>query len=217
MGISVSSAYRLKKSKDFWPLVSDIQKVGTLKTKAALNEFFLGLMGAVEVTSEAYLKYRAEGLAEGPARARIAEKLMRDGYKASNVSSSRDPFDFNVWVSFRHFKRRIYVFPGCDMMLRNVLDFLAEDPRLEEFWYDNRGDKPDELTQEEWNKRAKVWEKLAYAPEYESALHLDVSKWDMWWKMNPYMDQSLSSTIRGWGDPEPSSMAKIVKSATPKG
>lgn len=215
MGISVPNAYRLKKSKDFWPLVSDIKKVGTLKTKAALNEFFLGLMGAVDITSEAYLKQRAEGADEGPARARIVERLMRERYKDSTVSVCKDPFDFNVWVSFRRFRGRIYVFPGCGMMLQEVLDFLSEDPRLEEFWYDNRGDKPEEMAQSEWDKRAKVWEKLAYAPEYEVALHLDISTWDLWWSMNPYMDQSLAPTIRGWGQPEPSSMAQLIKNSIP--
>jgi hypothetical protein len=213
MGISAPNVYRLKKAKDLWKLVADIKSIGALKTQAALNEAFLAIMGAVDETSETYLKLRSEGLEEGLARARIAENAMRDGFKRAVAASVKDPFDFNVWVSFRRFRKKIYVFPGCSMLLCNVLDFLAEDPRVEDFWYDNRGDKPEEIEQEEWDKRAKVWDKLAYAPEYENALHLDICSWDLWWKMNPYMDTSLRPTIQGWGkEVGPSSIAKIVKS-----
>lgn len=216
MGLSIPRAYRLKNNKNFWKLVADVKTIGTIKVKTALNDFFLQLMGAVESESEEYKKHREGGDSDGVARARIADRLMRDGYKASAVSMVRDPFDFNVRVVFRQWRKRIYVFPYCDMMLHGVLDFLDEDPRLEEFWYDNRGDKPDEIPAHEWRRRAKVWDKFADTPEWGQYLALELCTWDMWWKMNPYYDNLLSGKIRSWGEPPPSSMAELVKAASPK-
>jgi hypothetical protein len=198
MGISVPVAYRLKSNKDFWPLVGDVQNIATLKVRKSLETIFLQLMEDVDLNDPKYLGAIESGTVAGIARGRVVEAKMRAGYKAAVVSPERDIFDFDVSVSFRRYRGRIYVIPRCAMLLRDVLDFLQEDPRLDDFWYDNRGDRPEEVLPNVWGVRKKVWEKFAYAPEWDKPLHLDICTWDTWWRLNPYMELIASGKLRDW-------------------
>jgi hypothetical protein len=129
---------------------------------------------------------------------------MNEGYKKSSVSIERSFFDFDVNVAFREYKGRVYLIPYCDLTMREVLDFLDEDPRIEEFGYQNQTDRPERFTPQEWAARSRVWHALTKEPTwYEFAL-VEVSSYGKFWRLNPWWDLAESGKIRNWGKTPPS-------------
>jgi hypothetical protein len=47
------------------------------------------------------------------------------------------------------------------MLMRDALDFLQDDSRVEDYSYWNNTDKPDDVTDEAWEQRRSIWHALS--------------------------------------------------------
>ena len=72
-------------------------------------------------------------------------------YRAQSqlTQGERNPFDFDVSIAFREWRGYVYLIKHCDMIMGHCLDFLASDPRLKEYHYQNSTDRPDEISARE--------------------------------------------------------------------
>jgi hypothetical protein len=201
MSIVIARAYRLKKSSDFWPLVQDTQKLGELAVRAKLQDVFLSLMESVDEGSDAYQARLKEGRTEASARASTVDKAMYEMYRISSTAASRSAFDFDVSVGFWHYRGRVYLVPFCDMHMSHVLDFLNEDSRLEDYFYDDRADRPDEISASDWTRRGKVWRHLTDPSNWDQNVVLELCSFGRYYRMNPYYELSQSGKIRDWVKP----------------
>jgi len=196
MSTKIWRAYRLKKSRDLWPFVAETKRLGVERVKADLMAYFLDFMGDVDQNHPLYKKAfeDAQGR-DALARATVVNKIFTRGYRISNGTNLRSLFDFNVSITFREYKKRVYLIPYCDGPLRKTLDFLNEDPRLEDYHYQNQTDKPDHISMAAWRGRGKVWGKMLGEKMWSSYLTLEVCNWDMYFNVNPFFDEAFMKSL----------------------
>lgn len=198
MSTKIYVAYRLKNTDDLWPFIRDTYERGTENVKKVLYEFCQKIAGHIQehgphedikdVYDMAYESYRFVENEEERARKAVwktAYEYMRDNYRKSTVSYQRDIFDFNVSITLREYEGSIYIIPYCDMMMRNALDFLKDDPRLEDYAYWDNTDPPDDVPYEEFEARGKVWDALSDQKLWRSYLTLDLCSWEKYWNLSP--------------------------------
>ena len=192
MSTKIWVAYRLKKSADLWPFVHDVRLKATAVLKRELEAVYAQVMGGVDQTSEPYLKaledYRGDAWR---AQLYIAEKFVRDAYKVSDTSPERNYFDFDVSIGIRQFEKKLYIIPYCDMRMKKVLDFLRRDRRLEDYHYQNQTDKPKRISNKAWEERARVWNGMDAADQWQDVLVLDICRYNMFYQIDPVWDMCL--------------------------
>ena len=184
MSTKIYAAYRLKHSRDLWPLVHDIRAEGIKRIKRKLREIYRSFAANVDVTSQAFqtsLKH-AQG-DETEARLRIAGDAIQKLYKAQSLQTGRDMFDFDVSIGVHAHKRRLYLIPYCDMQMRRVLDFLKKEPRLENYAYWDNTDKPRRVTAAAWEARARVWNVVGN--RWQDMLMLELCSVQSFWQLDP--------------------------------
>lgn len=79
------------------------------------------------------------------------EKFLKEDYRNTLLDKS---LVIRIYV----YKKDIYGFVGGEN--DRIIDKFKEFCDVEDFSYWNNTDKPDEITQEEWDKRENIWEKL---------------------------------------------------------
>jgi len=88
----------------------------------------------------------------------IMSKFLRN--KATEMSKEwrvRDPeHDFTFSLSVYPFDDFTLLFPICEQ--KNVIEAVEALQGVEEYGYWNNTDQPDEITDEEWKERGKLWE-----------------------------------------------------------
>lgn len=210
MSTKIWRAYRLKKSRDLWPFVAETRRLGTERVRAKLTEIFLEFMDGVDVDSTLYKKAIEESSGKDRvARASIVNKILTRGYRISSGSFQRSYFDFNVSIGIREYKGKFYLIPYCDNALHKTLDFLDGDPRLEDYHYQNQTDKPDHIQMQDWRVRGRVWDQIF--KDWDSCLTLDICHFDMYSRINPYMDV-LDSLYRK-DSPKTGTVAEAIRSS----
>lgn len=102
---------------------------------------------------------------------------------------------WNLWaldtsIALRKYGDRFYLIPYCDSRcyLSGVLDFLQKEDRLEDFAYWNNTDKPEEISESEWDERSRVWNDLTDHDRWYEFVALDVVSWMGWDQVSPMMD-----------------------------
>lgn len=196
MSTKVYTAYRLKNSRDLWPVVRDIKQRGKRAVQRELAKVYELTRASVDTSTEEYKS--ALHYYDGDdwlARHRIAQRLLGDAYRKQLGSSQRDEYNFDVSVGIWERSGTMYLIPYCDMFLRNVLDFMKRDKRLEDFAYWNNTDKPPRISNAEWNKRGKVWSTID-AAGWENHLAIDVCSWSAWYLIDPWLNLGRKYTAR---------------------
>ena len=170
MSTKIYNAYRVKEGIYLWDLVKDWQKLGRERAIAAISDMHIKLMEAVDENSDEYKGrvvslqadpyYMNEEVAKKAAFNEMAANTMREEAKKNSTSFLRNYFDFDVSITFREYGGRYYVQCYCDMTMHKVLDFVEEDPRVEDYHYQNLTDKPKEISEEAWEEREKTWDKI---------------------------------------------------------
>lgn len=209
MSTKIYDAFILEPETDFWEFVNHAQTKGFESANIKLVEFHQKLMDAVCPESEVYLKefnrswrkevdsyYKKDKIS----RSEVALKTMEEGYKESSTSSYRNPFDFNVSITFRELNGCIYLQLYEDMMMKGTLDFIKNDPRLTDYHYQNSTDKPDDISDDEWEQRHDTWDKL-YNDETEGRrrfLTMDImtlNEYPYWeWKCRAKMFEDITGS-----------------------
>lgn len=173
MSTKIYAAYKLKSNRDLWPLIHDIRIEGQARVRKTLLKIRRGVMSRIDLDSKALAKAMTY-VDQQRAKEQVATKLMHRLYRLSTLSMERNIFDYDVSVSFRSHKGKVYLIPRCDMSLRGTLNFLRKDPRLADFRYWNNTDKPRSISNAEWEHRREVWYGLDEAGQWEDVLHLEI-------------------------------------------
>lgn len=170
MSTKIYNAYRVKMGVNIWDLVTDWQKLGRERSIAAIKNQHLEFARNIEPDNEEYKTccfslqndpyYMSEDIAKMAAKSEVASKFMVEGAKKEYVTFLRGYFNYDVSITFRELNGRYYVQCYCDMMLRHVLDFVPEDSRVEDYHFQNSTEGPDNVTEDEWREREKIWDDI---------------------------------------------------------
>jgi len=195
MSTKIFVAYKLRRADYLWPVVHDIRILGTKALKKALQERYVEYAPHVKTDTDLYRK-RLEGYlrdypekdADYLARLGVVQSILRRGYRMSSTRSERSLFNFDVSVGFRQYQGGIYIIPYADYGMMATLDFLKKDKRLRDYHYQNQTDRPARISSRQWAERRRVWHGMDSAGQWEDVLVLDLCKWDMWYKIDPWLD-----------------------------
>ena len=204
MGWKIYTAYRMKKSEDLWPFVRDARRraVANVREKITAAHHKLA-SGQVVWNSSTYKGMIERGIPEDRARCIAAEKLLTKAYRAQSVKLQRHEMDFDTTISIREHEGRLYLIPSTGTATRGTLDFLAEDPRLEDFAFWTGSDRPDDVLESTWDERRAIWSALdAGCTEqgnlgtdcWDDYLVIDVCSVLGFWKIKPVLTYKGAST-----------------------
>jgi len=192
MSTKIYTAYRMKDSKDFWTFLRDVRREGVRKVQEVLRQFYHDALEDVNTEGEEYKQFLAKKIGPEDAKRYVVERLIKSGYQAQLGKLDRNIFDFDVSIAVREHEGRLYLVPYCDSLMRHALDFLAEDPRLEDFSYYNNADKPEGISQEEWDQRGAIWdvmdqlgEKDLYKSTWDDYVVIEICSYGVFWKVCP--------------------------------
>jgi len=194
VSLRIPRAYRLRKGVDMWAFVRDTRKRGEAEVRKALRKVYALAMNEVRTDSDGYRITFAETGSEQRARLLLARARIRDQYAAQLRSHDRNLYDFSVSIAFRERAGYVYLIPHCDMMMRDVLNFLDRDPRLKEYHYQNAADRPDSISAREWRERRKVWEPMTDHEPWQDVLVLELCSWGKWPMLDPWLDLAREMT-----------------------
>lgn len=188
MSVKIYTAYCMKKPSQLWPFVRDTQRRGEQEVKKVLREMYENFSAGVLTDSEEYQRLTNTGWSDESARLRMAHDAITNGYRDQRTSSYRNPFNFDVSVVIREYKGRLYLIPLCDWMMRDVLDFLKEDPRLEDYSYWDNTDPPEEISRRAWKQRGKTWWEMDKGPQWRENLVITICDYPSFYLIDPYLD-----------------------------
>jgi hypothetical protein len=73
------------------------------------------------------------------------------------------PFDPDCNLCIYPYNSEFYArsfYDNTSLIVKNSLDFLGDMDKVEEFFYFNNTDKPDNISDEEWINRGEVWDNI---------------------------------------------------------
>lgn len=198
MSTKVYDAYKLIDS-DLWDFAKDIHTKGTKSFKKHIKKYYLNRMNGIDLThpkySEKLISYsNNENLSNDQkdklTRLGITHELLTKGYKEASASSCIELFDFDVNISFRELDDQVYLqtFEGAGS--KGVLKFLKKDSRITDYHYQNQSDVPEEISEDEWEKRGKMWNKMDESGAWWQRLDLEICSYGSFWRLNPWLDIS---------------------------
>jgi hypothetical protein len=181
-------AYRLKKRVKLWAWVRKTRTRAVLEVRKELRNLYKMLVEHVDVTSERYKKaldFTKDD--EYQARLEVAHENLVKEYRGQVGKAERDLFDFDVSLTLREHRGRVYVIPHCDMLLGKVLDFLKEDEDLEDYAYWDNTDMPEGMRRKEWKARGLKWRAIDKAG-WGQHLIVSIVEPSGFYLIDPYMD-----------------------------
>ena len=198
MSTKIWTAYRLRKPSLLWPLVRDIRKQGVKNVQTVLRGMYREFAKGVDTAKpmyqrqhDFYAKLRTDPAEiEQQARLAVAHSIIQRAYRMNRTTTLRNAFDFDVSVSFRSNGRAVFLIPYCDWSMISVLNFLKKDPRLEDYHYQNQTDRPKHINPRHWGARKRTWNAMLDASRWDDVLLLEVCKWDLWFKVDPWWDMT---------------------------
>lgn len=194
MSVKIYTAYRLRKSSDLWPFARDTRRKAIKRLHVKLQEAFKTL--AVEVSkSPEYQQKMLENSSRADFELRfMTERDLTQRYREAMIQPYKDAFDFDISITVREHRGRLYLIPSCGMGAFGCLDFLKRDKRLEDFAYWNNTDKPNHISKEDWELRGAVWDALdsgattkgqLYTDAWSDYLVIEISSYTGFYKIKP--------------------------------
>ncbi len=196
MSVKIWVAYKLKPqvTKDpakFWKWVRETQARGEAEVQKVIRKLYGEMVENLKTDSEEYIKSLGEnGKDDYYHRLTYCHDALVREFKRQGLSSLRSLFDFDVTIAIRELDGDLYVTPYCDMLCRNVLDFMKEDKRLVDFAYWNNTDPPEGMRQgagyKRWEARGKVWDRID--PHIREYLSITVCDFQKFMYVDPWLD-----------------------------
>lgn len=185
MSMKVWCAYRVKDPKDLWPLVHDIRVRASRAVEDKLYSWWEDLAKDVDLDKPLVraLLEKEHG-DEARTRGEVAARIIRRGYRMAVTSPYRDLFNLDVSIAVRCLEGNYYLIPYCEGLLRDALDCLKQDPRLEDFHYQNQTDPPDPLPSN-WKERERAWNAMCEPGVWLDMLVLVILDWNGWGSVEP--------------------------------
>lgn len=84
---------------------------------------------------------------------------MEKRYAEQLQSQSRNPWYLDTSVTFRRYVGAYYLIPYCDRVshVSGCLDFLETLPDVEDYAYWNHTDRPNHVSEKDWDERSATW------------------------------------------------------------
>lgn len=196
MSTKVYTAYKIRRSSNFWPVVHDTIINGRKSVKKILLNIYKNMISNTDIESEDYKKEfekhlslnKNTNLVEALTKIEVVHNKLTKEYKNAHDSIYRSEYNFDVSVAFYPYKGDVYIRPFCDMLMSKSLDFLNDDKRIREFRYWNNTDRPDDITDRQWNERAKVWDGIFKEYDIWDMVSTDICTYDMFYKLSPRLE-----------------------------
>jgi hypothetical protein len=169
MSTKIYTAYRTREGVDIWDIVPRLLAKSREAVLDVLHSLIVQLQDTAQNDATGEMKKEIFAAAkrrnpDEPLTDSIVFDFLYMKYREQHTSALRNAFDFNASIVIRRHEGRYYLIPYSDMHFREVFDFLAEDPDLEDFSCWNNTDPPEEFRRdggyEQWNARGAVWDTL---------------------------------------------------------
>lgn len=190
MSTRIAPAFRTKRRDlDLFTLVRDLRVKGEASARAAVRQLYEKMLDGVDEKSIAYAKAFSVYRDDAMTRIAVVHQAIGESYKRQLGSMERNSFDLDVTIAIREHDGRYYLRPHCDMHMREALDFLREDKRLEDYSYWNNTDPPKGISWRSWEARSRTWKAIgAGGSEWRDSLLLQVCSHDVFFYIDPHMD-----------------------------
>jgi len=198
MSVKLYTAYRVKprvakNPRLLWTWIRDTYERGEKEVANVLRSMYEIGVENVKVDSPEYQRALRNYEDEDLARLSVARDLVYKEYRTQANSSERNPYDFDVSLVIRELDGNLYLLPHCDMMVRDVLNFLRRDTRIEDFSYWNNVDPPDDMRSgagyRRWKARGKVWDALEpndNLARWRQFLVMEIMSANRYYQIDPY-------------------------------
>jgi len=122
------------------------------------------------------------------------DSWMHKEYGKTLAEHTWDLWALDASITMRVYRSKYYLIPYCDRRchLGGLLDFMADDKRLEDFAYWNNTDKPDEVSTQKWAWRRTVWNDLTKHERWKEFVSVDIITWPGWVDVSPMMEVARS-------------------------
>lgn len=198
MSTKIWEAYRLKKGVNLWEFIHDVRIKAEYNTQRRLVEVYRNIIGQCDNSSA----YNNEVINEayGPNDKRMKCDVFIASSYVSRLYSLGRAFDFDASITIRQHAGRYYIIPHDNNY--RVLKFLKDDPRLEDYHYQNQSDKPKNISNSAWTKRRQVWDKIFgdNDDKWWDALVLEIVCKGNFYRVNPvYTKPHMIKSLRQGG------------------
>jgi hypothetical protein len=150
-----------------------------------------GEHGVYGVSNEEILTAGKREIAEGVKPGVFdVDAWMHAKYGEQLTRYQRDLWALDVAVTMRRYRGTFYLIPYCDRacLFGKLLDFMADDERLEDFGYWNNTDPPEDVSSQAWTWRGTVWNDLTKDELWAEYVTVDIVSWPGWSDVSPMMD-----------------------------
>jgi hypothetical protein len=205
----VYNAYRVKRSSELWVVLRDIDRTATANVVAAINGVYDDISARYDRNKDPLkreIEKKGPDYPEVGARERLAQRLIRRLYRIQSSRMDRCGINFDASVTVRQNRGRFYLiwYADCLSPVARCFDFMDDDPRLEDFHYQNQTDRPDGISASAWAHRRKVWAEI-YQAGWDHFLTLVICDFDRYRTLDPWYHRALARSgareARKRGDP----------------
>jgi len=166
MSTKIYNAYRFPKNLGLFDVMNKIKEDGLKIVKQRMLHYYNVIMEQGKTVDEVH---------------DIITKL----YKKAVVSLENNPFNFDMQIGIHEFEDYYYLIP-YGVIDYGKWDFLDNNMQLEEFGYWNNTDKPEKLSNKEWDERGRIWN--AIDTNWQRQLVCVISEYDDFWRLSPWLD-----------------------------
>jgi hypothetical protein len=154
MSTKVYNAFRLREDIDLWDFIHDARKKTTDIVSERMNEVHK------KVKSNRAL-WEPWDFHEDTTYFDFVDTIY-NRYRGQLGKSERSPYNLDVSITIRRFEGRLYLMGFSDRVavFGDVLEWMREDDRLENYEYWNNTDEPEDVTMEEWEERSRCWDEM---------------------------------------------------------
>lgn len=192
MSTKIWEAYRLKKDVNLWEFLRDVRLKAEKRVKVFLAEWIMNVIEeSYNSTSETKTKLN-EVLGYVPSSEAFDTcKAAQYWWIRYRAEKFRDPcisgHNFDVSISIRECDGRFYIIPHDCI---GSLKFLRRDKRLEDFHYQDQSDRPERISNREWENRRRIWNKILDNHPHD-VVYLEILSLDNWYRVNPSTDKFM--------------------------
>lgn len=175
MSTKIFNAYRFHKNLGLFDIMYKVKEDGLKIVKQRMRHYYDVIMEQGKTVDETH---------------EIITKL----YKEAVVSLENNPFNFDMCIGIHEYEDYYYLIP-YGVVDYDRWDFLDNNPQLEEFGYWDNTDKPEEISDGEWEERGRIWYAIIDAG-WARQLVCDINNFDDFWQVSPYFDLSTDELRR---------------------
>jgi hypothetical protein len=192
MSMKVYDAYKVT-TQDVWRLLWRIRDIARENARKAITRHYTDRVRTLDTDTREYRRAvkGATEKEEWHRRLNYVHGLVRDGYKATQLSPYRDMYDLDVSIALYPYERDFYIRAFVDQVsvVGKSLDFLGGLSGLMDYHYQNSSDRPDDICESDWDTRALVWDYIFERNNYcGDHVVVEIVSWEGFYHIDPWMN-----------------------------